>query len=120
MTISRTTHSFIVPQQMGFFWKGKLKHQSNDSIKEQLSDIHHKNIWKVLHLLILQDKFHMIFRWSVEVRINHFQIEFVQKVSLDCYRRPAPHMSCQLQIELEKIMQGGEKWETFCQTLHSG
>ena len=68
-------------------------------------------------VLIPQDKFDMIL---VEVRINHFQIEFVQKVSLDCYRWPAPHMSCQLQIELEKIMQGGEKWETFCQTLHSG
>ena len=52
MTISRTTHSFIVPQQMAFFWKGSLKHQSNDSIKEQLSDIHHKNIWKVLQLVI--------------------------------------------------------------------
>ena len=52
MTISRTTHSFIVPQQIGFFLKGKLKHQSNDSIKEQLSDIHHKNIWKVLQLVI--------------------------------------------------------------------
>ena len=52
MTISRSTHSFIVPQQMGFFSKGKLKHQSNDPIKEQLSDIHHKNIWKVLQLVI--------------------------------------------------------------------
>ena len=68
-------------------------------------------------ILIPQDKFDM---YLVELPINHFQIEFVQKVSLDCYRRPAPHMSCQLQIELEKIMQGGEKWETFCQTLHSG
>ena len=50
-------------------------------------------------VLIPQDKFDMIL---VEVRINHFQIEFVQKVSLDCYRWPAPHMSWQLQIELEK------------------
>ena len=114
MTISRSTHSFIVPQQMGFFWKGKLKHQSNDPIKEQLSDMKGSAISDIL---IPQDKFDM---YLVELRINHFQIEFVQKVSLDCYRRPAPHMSCQLQIELEKIMQGGEKWETFCQTLHSG
>ena len=53
MTISRSTHSFIVPQQIGgLFWKGSLKHQNNNPIKEQLSDIHHKNIWKVLHLVM--------------------------------------------------------------------